>query len=85
MNERNYLFFEYLFLWTGIIYLFLGMFILIILRYEGGFVIDFLFIFFLFCILISAIFYTQRIKWVKQMQDEIKRLKEGLNDKDNRS
>lgn len=84
MNERDYMFLEYTFLWLGIIYLIIGIFLLIIFDYPGGVAVDILFIFFLFCIFLSAIFYTKRMEYVKEMEEEIKKLKEGLNGKINR-
>lgn len=81
MNERNYLFFEYLFLWTGILYLLMGMFILIFLGYERTILNNFLFIFFFICIMFFLYFRSKRIKWVKEMKDEIEKLKREIWEK----
>ncbi|PNX49483.1 MAG: hypothetical protein BV457_01610 [Thermoplasmata archaeon M9B1D] len=83
LNEREYIFLEYLFYWLGVLYLFIGLFLLIVFDYEGGFAIDFLFIFFLCCILLSGFFRSKRLRFVEEMKEEIEKLKRGINGKNN--
>lgn len=79
MNERDYLFFEILCIVTGIIYFLFLSFLFIVLNLFDFVNIFNLFAVFLFFYILGLYFHFSRKKFINDMLDLIKRLKEKPN------
>lgn len=84
MNERNYLIFEFVFIWIAVIYFVFGVFLLMIFKTDNLVNVSFLLVIFLIFGVLSIYFRFKRLQFVKEMEEEINKLKAGFNDKNNR-